>query len=125
MRLTEAPALPLPLPLPLPLTLTLNLTLSLSLSLTLTPSLSRWDSPRHSGGVPSQLKQRCLDFIMDNYSAVVAAPTFEELTTSSQLMLEISRAAARLVPPGSGSGGGGGAPLSAGAPASKRQRRLS
>ena len=29
---------------------------------------------------------------MDNYSAVVAAPTFEELTTSSQLMLEISRA---------------------------------
>jgi hypothetical protein len=91
----------------------------------------RWDSPRQGGGVPSQLKQRCLEFILDNYSRVAAAPTYEELTTSPHLMLEIARAVARhvpLVPPGGLASrrlSGAGSPYSAAAPATKRQRRLS
>ena len=88
----------------------------------------RWDSPRHGGGTPSQLKQRCLEFILDNYAQVAAAPTYEELTTSPHLMLEIARAVARHVPP-SGLAtrrlSSGSSPYSAAAPGSKRQRRLS
>ena len=88
----------------------------------------RWDSPRQGGGAPSQLKQRCLEFILDNYAQVAAAPTYEELTTSPHLMLEIARAVARHVPP-SGLAtrrlSSGSSPYSAAAPGSKRQRRLS
>ena len=51
----------------------------------------RWDAPE------GQLKGRCMDYILTNYEAVVAHPVFEELASSPQLLLEITRAAARIV----------------------------
>ena len=54
----------------------------------------RWDSP------DGQLKARCMDYILTNYEAVVAHPVFEELASSPQLLLEITRAAARIPPAG-------------------------
>eukprot|EP00908_Phaeocystis_cordata_P025286 Transcript_7738.p1 GENE.Transcript_7738~~Transcript_7738.p1 ORF type:complete len:543 (+),score=218.20 Transcript_7738:122-1750(+) len=55
----------------------------------------RWDGRlTHTG---SQLKQLCLDFILANYEQVVRSPTYEELTSSPHLLLEITRAAAPLV----------------------------
>lgn len=46
----------------------------------------RWDSPE------GQLKGRCMEYILTNYEAVVAHPVFEELASSPQLLLEITRA---------------------------------
>ena len=92
----------------------------------------RWDTPRYAGaGAASQLKQRCLDFIVDNYQEVVTAPTYEELATSGHIQLEIQRAIAPFVtkPPGGVSSSPystkplGSSPYSAAAPAAKRQRR--
>ena len=51
----------------------------------------RWDA------ADGQLKVRCMEYILTNYEAVVAHPVFEELASSPQLLLEITRAAARLV----------------------------
>jgi len=51
----------------------------------------RWDAPS------SQLKSRCMDYILTNYEAVVSHAVFDELGTSPQLLLEIVRAAARIV----------------------------
>lgn len=56
----------------------------------------RWDAPE------GQLKRRCMDYILQNYEAVVAHPFFEELASSPQLLLEITRAAARIVSPSPG-----------------------
>ena len=53
----------------------------------------RWDSPE------GQLKTRCMEYILSNYEAVVAHPVFEELASSPQLLLEITRAAAKIVGP--------------------------
>lgn len=53
----------------------------------------RWDVPS------SQLKAHCLSFTLDNYEAVVNAPSFEELTSSPHLMLAVIRAAANIVAP--------------------------
>ena len=65
----------------------------------------RWDAP---GG---QLKALCMQYILENYEAVVSHPVFEELASSPHLLLEISRAAAPLVervPPPVSSGGSSG-----------------
>lgn len=53
----------------------------------------RWDTEN------GELKMSCMDFILSNYQAVVSHPVFEELASSPHLLLEISRAAARIVPP--------------------------
>ena len=53
----------------------------------------RWDSE------DGQLKKRCMDYILNNYEAVVGQDVFEELENSPQLMLEIMRAVARIVGP--------------------------
>ncbi len=53
----------------------------------------RWDAP---GG---QLKHLCMEFILNNYEAVVSHPVFEELVSSPHLLLEITRAASRIVAP--------------------------
>mmetsp|Transcript_13318 Transcript_13318/g.35535 ORF Transcript_13318/g.35535 Transcript_13318/m.35535 type:complete len:576 (+) Transcript_13318:113-1840(+) len=42
----------------------------------------------------SELKNQCLNFIMQNYQQVVASPTWEELAHSPQLLLQITRALA-------------------------------
>ena len=74
----------------------------------------RWDAPT------SQLKQRCLDFILSNYKTVVMSPVFQELESSPHLLLEISRAAATIVnKPQAGSPWPGSFDST---PASKRQR---
>ena len=75
----------------------------------------RWDSP------DGMLKSRCLDYILDNYEAVVAHPVFEELASSPQLLLEITRAAARIVAPGGMTTPSNGEP-SGGRGASSRKR---
>ena len=51
----------------------------------------RWDA---SG---SQLKTKCMEFILSNYKEVVMNPVFEELSSSPHLLLEIIRAAATQV----------------------------
>ena len=51
----------------------------------------RWDAPS------SQLKQRCMDYILSNWVQVVSHPAWEELTSSPQLLLEITRAAKAIV----------------------------
>jgi len=57
----------------------------------------RWDTP--SG----PLKALCLEYILANYEACVSHPVFEELQGSPQLLLEITRAATRIIsPPSSG-----------------------
>lgn len=64
----------------------------------------RWDTPT------GQLKAHCMEYILANYEAVVSHSVFDELASSPQLLLEILRAAARIVgqptsptlPPGSG-----------------------
>ena len=53
----------------------------------------RWDAP------DGQLKGKCMEYILNNYEAVVGHPVFEELASSPQLLLEITRAAARIVGP--------------------------
>jgi len=53
----------------------------------------QWDA---DGG---QLKARCMEFILANYEAVVANPVFSELAESPHLLLEITRATARIVKP--------------------------
>ena len=53
----------------------------------------RWDVDR------SQLKQLCMDFILANYEQVVTHPVFEELSSSPHLLLEITRAAIRILAP--------------------------
>ena len=53
----------------------------------------RYDSPS------SQLKAHCMQFVLSNYEAVVNSPSFEELTSSPQLLLAVTRAAAKVVAP--------------------------
>ena len=53
----------------------------------------RWDAPK------SALKALCLDFILSHYEACVSHPVFEELQSSPQLLLEITRAATKIVVP--------------------------
>ena len=53
----------------------------------------RWDVPR------SPLKQHCMSFILANYEQVVTHPVFEELSSSPHLLLEIARAAIRILAP--------------------------
>jgi hypothetical protein len=53
----------------------------------------RWDAPK------SALKALCLDFILSHYEACVSHPLFEELQSSPQLLLEITRAATKIVVP--------------------------
>ena len=53
----------------------------------------RWDA------AGSQLKARCMEFILDHYGEVVTHPVFEELASSPHLLLEIVRAAAPQVVP--------------------------
>jgi hypothetical protein len=61
----------------------------------------RWDAP---GG---QLKALCMEYILSHYETVVCHPVFEELASSPQLLLEITRAATRIVSPGGAAPGGG------------------
>lgn len=51
----------------------------------------RWDAPS------SQLKARCMEYVLSNYDAVVNSSAFEELTSSPQLLLAVTRAAAKIV----------------------------
>jgi len=51
----------------------------------------RWDSPS------SALKQKCMDFVLQNYEGVVCNPIFEELASSPHLLLEITRASVQIV----------------------------
>ena len=76
----------------------------------------RWDSP---GG---QLKGRCLEYILKNYEHVVANPVFDELASSPQLLLEITRAAAKIVTPGAALATPGQAEHARGSSSRKRSR---
>merc|ERR1712087_21018 len=51
----------------------------------------RWDSPS------SALKQKCMDFVLQNYEEVVVNPIFEELASSPHLLLEITRASVQIM----------------------------
>uniref|UniRef100_A0A7S4BM30 BTB domain-containing protein n=1 Tax=Chrysotila carterae TaxID=13221 RepID=A0A7S4BM30_CHRCT len=75
----------------------------------------RWDAPG------SRLKSLCMDFILSNYSEVVATPVFEELTSSPHLLVEITRSAARVI---SNTGEGLDSPEEAGLSQPKRSRRV-
>ena len=52
----------------------------------------RWDA------TSGQLKKLCMNYILSNYEQVVSNPVFDDLASSPQLLLEITRAAARIVP---------------------------
>jgi len=69
----------------------------------------RWDAPG------SELKARCMEFVLANFEEVVCNPVFEELTSSPHLLLEITRASVQILGPLRGSPGWG--------DSHKRQRR--
>ena len=64
-----------------------------------------------------------MEFILANYNEVVHDPVFVELASSPQLLLEITRAAARIVGPAGGTPALGGAQSPPTLRPTKRQRR--
>ena len=56
----------------------------------------RWDAR------DSQLRGQCIDFIVDNYKEVVSSATYDELSTSPQILLDIAKAVAPSVKKGKG-----------------------
>ena len=78
----------------------------------------RWDAPK------SALKALCLDFILSHYEACVSHPVFEELQSSPQLLLEITRAATKIVVPDrTNAASGRFVELSAGGSSGRKRRR--
>jgi polyphosphate kinase len=57
------------------------------------------DAGAHPEVLERFLKALCLDFILSHYEACVSHPVFEELQSSPQLLLEITRAATKIVVP--------------------------